>query len=176
MADRLFAVIEIGGDVPSNLIQELAETIATEDVYSAENEAKMDDPEVVRQYLLDCAQERTNPEFYNDQVAWGEFDILEDWLEEHGVDFDRTTAPSGEYNGETYAYRHETDEEFHYVHDKDRNPIIKYSRLTQWVEWLKDGQIDLVIDEIKEHIEPFPPLKSFRIVEAHKEESDENRD
>ena len=173
MADHIYATITIGGDVPYEKIKGLAEAIATEGIFEIGTGRRMTNSDDVEKYLLACAQVNKNPTFYDDQAPWGQFEDLEEWLKENDIDFDRDTEPSYEYDGETQAYRHETEEVYVYLHNASDHPVVKENVLVNWVKWLQENQIKKVINEIIKFIDPYPKLKPFKIVLVQEVSSEE---
>ncbi len=98
MSDRFPAEITIGGNIPRRLLDELAGMIASEGVsldwqYTLDNAA-------VREAIEAAAAKGETVRFTDDEACYGQFEDLENWLTNHGINFDRHGDARYEYDGE----------------------------------------------------------------------------
>ena len=98
MSDHFPGDIAIGGDIPRRLLDELAERIASEGV-SIDWQYALD-PAAVRAAIEAAAAKGQTVRFTDDEASYGQFGDLENWLTQHGIDFDRYSDARYEYDGE----------------------------------------------------------------------------
>ena len=99
MADRFPASITIGGRIPRRLLYELAGVIATQGVCADWGDRYLEKAEIARD-IRKAAEKGETVRFVNDQAVCGEFDDLESWLTDHGIDFDRHNDARYEYDSQ----------------------------------------------------------------------------
>lgn len=98
MSDRFPAEITIGGTIPRRLLDELAGMIASEGV-SLDWQYALDTA-AVRAAIEAAASKGKTVRFTDDEACFGQFDDLENWLTNRGIDFDRHGDARYEYDGE----------------------------------------------------------------------------
>lgn len=106
MSERIAAHIQIGGKVSRNVAEELCSVIATERVSLEWGEAQFS-PGSIDELLAarsDDADELHTLQLYDDEASWGEFEDLEEFLQEHKVPFVRYTEGKFEFDPEVVAY------------------------------------------------------------------------
>jgi len=80
MSDRYHACLDIGGPLPPHLLPELIGILqACGLLYGADK-------------ITSFVNEQGMLRFEDDQAAYGQFPDLEDWMAEHGVEFDRRSS------------------------------------------------------------------------------------
>jgi hypothetical protein len=98
MADCMAALIEIGGDLPRNHLEELVERI--HDSGAGFDWIDHANPEAIRTRLAAAAAEGATLDLTDDQARWGRFERLEEWLVEHSLPWRRHTSAKYEYDAE----------------------------------------------------------------------------
>jgi len=98
MSDHFPGEITIGGGIPRRLLDELAGMIASEGVgldwqYTLDKAA-------VKAAIEAAADRGETVRFTDDEACCGQFEDLENWLTNHGIDFDRHSDARYEYDGE----------------------------------------------------------------------------
>ena len=104
MSDWFPGKIEIGGDIPAELADELHEMVA----YAR---AALDwggdafRPASVGDLVAAVDPETGHLRLFDDQACYGRFEALEDWLEENGISYDRHSDAYGECEAEVVSFR-----------------------------------------------------------------------
>jgi len=107
MADYVPAWIEIGGPIPRQIIPELIDCIEG-DCLSDDYGAKPIEPKSAEDLLELAIDENGDPgtlKLYHEEAHNGEFDELEEFLEEHSIGFDRHGDGGGDFSPEIKRYR-----------------------------------------------------------------------
>ncbi len=99
MADRFPAVITIGGRIPRRLLDELAGVIADQGLCDGWGDRYLDKKKIMED-IVSAADQTLPVQYVNDQARYGEFEDLESWLTNHGIDFDRHNDARYEYDAE----------------------------------------------------------------------------
>lgn len=114
MADRMSAWIEIGGPIPASLVKELCQTIIDEGVSVGDWDCDPFDATTAAELLELCQLEpsqddgQANPgtlKLFDHEVAYGRFDGIEDFCQQHGIAFDRHSDGKYEFDPEVVQFR-----------------------------------------------------------------------
>jgi len=129
MSDRFPAKISIGGKITVSLKEELAELIESEvafaDEYCRDTITSVED---VLTALDSAVKENAPVEFSDDQARYGEF-VVEGFLRQHGIHFDRQSDAKYEYDGITLLFR--GDKEFEFYSTQDGNLLVSYDKIRE---------------------------------------------
>jgi hypothetical protein len=90
MSDRYTARLEIGGNVPKDLLDDLAQLLYEQGLEEFGSE------EEVKKELVNCANSNEIPEFSDYEASWGEMSRVEKLLKEKGIPFTRVSRGSYE--------------------------------------------------------------------------------
>jgi hypothetical protein len=107
MADYVPTWIEIGGPIPRRLVPELINCIISEslrDNFGGQRIAAANAEDL----LSDAKDAQGNPDtlkLYEESAKNGQFDQLEQFLEEHGIEFDRHCGGGAEFSPELTRFR-----------------------------------------------------------------------
>jgi len=101
MADHFPGEIHIGGPIPRAVLQKLIRTAVDEGV-SVESYGG---PDADAEGLRKAFQEGAIVHLYADQARYGMFAVLEQFLVDHRIPFDRFSEAFCEYNAEVVWYR-----------------------------------------------------------------------
>jgi len=106
MVDRYYASIRIGGPIPPDLLGQLANVIEGEGVLDRNyDDVVFDSPQELGKHIEDGRL------FFHDwQAVYGMFDMLEPFLQEHGIPYDRHSGAHHELDAEKVYYRPGMDE------------------------------------------------------------------
>ena len=99
MADRMAAEIWIGGKLPRSLLDEFPISDLTLDWDETRFDASSE------QGILSARDENGLLHFADCEIAWGEFQPLEDWLREHDIPFRRHSEGKYEHAPELVEFR-----------------------------------------------------------------------
>jgi len=165
MAEHFYGNIHIGGVIPENKLDKLVEMLEKEGVQINDIWAPQDDSGDLRAYIKHCANEGKVASFEESQAAWGKFEMLEDWLVENEIDFDRFSSQFYEFSAEYRFYRAEGNKDIYLYTSEDGDPIIGAATLDQWIQMLKKGKTEDVVTQIKHYLDPVPELKPLTILE-----------
>jgi len=97
MSNRIWAQIEIGGNIPAAKLQDLAHELSQE--CFEEGGPQKNDIDSWIQHIRDTAEQDSTLELIDSSASWGMFD-LEVWLLKNDVTFVRQCEADGEYDGE----------------------------------------------------------------------------
>jgi hypothetical protein len=95
MAERMAAEIHVGGKITPELAEELCGCICTAGVQPEYGGGHLE-PQNIEELLQ--AQDGDHLRFYDDEATWGEFADLEEFLQEHGIPFNRYSDGKYEYD------------------------------------------------------------------------------
>ncbi len=101
MADHFPGEIHIGGPIPRSLLKKLLRAAVDEGV-SVEGYGS---PDADAEALRKAFQEGAIVHLYADQARYGMFAVLEQFLVDHRIHFDRHSEAFCEYNAEVVRYR-----------------------------------------------------------------------
>jgi hypothetical protein len=104
MAERMAAEIHVGGKITPELAEELCGCLRTAGVQPEYGSGHFE-PQNASELLQ--AKDGDHLRFYDDEATWGEFADLEEFLEEHGIPFDRYSDGKYEYDCEVKRFRPE---------------------------------------------------------------------
>jgi hypothetical protein len=101
------AEIWIGGKIPASLVPDLCTAISDEGVCVEWADARVhpSGADELTQAIKANAQGVRLLWFCDDQACCGEFDVLESFLQEHGIPFDRKSAGRYEYDPQNVCFR-----------------------------------------------------------------------
>ncbi len=150
MADRMAAEIWIGGSIPESLVEEFCGTIRDEGLglnYGEESFKPQDAEELLEGTLKDSGVLRLCCE----EVAWGEFQDLEFWLQSNDIPYTRKSDGKYEHNPMVVEFRPE--EGLHeMVANKSLEPVATASSLEPVRDKLETA-MDLLRRAAKAHEE-----------------------
>lgn len=120
--DILTAEISIGGEIPATLVTGLCQAITNNGMHPA-----WGGPAIEPEGSLDLLALRVGLErllMLCDNVPWGRFDILEKFLVENKISFDRTCTGTHEYDAEIVRYRSHLNSSTLEIANADGDPIV----------------------------------------------------
>ncbi|MBN2579379.1 MAG: hypothetical protein JXB10_10340 [Pirellulales bacterium] len=102
MAERMAAEIHVGGKMTTELAEELCGFVCAAGVQPEYGGGRFEpqNPEELLQ-----AKDGDYLRFYDDEASWGEFADLEEFLQGHGIPFDRYSDGKYEYDCELKWFR-----------------------------------------------------------------------
>ena len=173
MSDRFAAQITVGGTIKRSLVEELCGVISQsgagpdwEGGCEPQNEAD----------LLELVGENGTMVLHDCQACYGQFDDLEQFLEEHEIPFDRHSEAKYEYDGELVKYRpgHGCDV---FEATQDGRVCVKVAevedivRRLDSVETLGKRELLRLVEEVRDDLRgvmamDVPPVPPFVIVEG----------
>lgn len=177
MPEVIAAHITIGGCVARELVEELCELISREDL-ALEWSGKQFEPQSAEDLLSACRTAGKRLRLFADAASWGEFDLLEPFLIEHQVPFDRHHDSKYEIDRSTLFYRTELGR-LEFLTDGSEavlcpvQPLRAVSKMLAQVRLeLKRGRspeagflIEECVEELREHLPPeIPQLPAFEII------------
>jgi hypothetical protein len=168
MADRMAAEIWLGGKLPRELLPEFPISDLRLDwdgtPFDWTTEAG----------ILAARDEEGLLHFADCEVAWGEFQELEDFLREQALPFRRHSSGKYGYLPELVEFRPDLDQELSTLATDQREPLIATSALAPVLakmaalRALSDAQVEVwqqLFDELSKLLPPtLPPLPPFEIV------------
>jgi hypothetical protein len=104
MADRMSAEIWIGGSIPESLVEEFCGVLRTESLSPDYGEASFE-PQDAEELLDGTLKDSGLLRLCDDEVAYGEFDDLETWLQEHGIPYTRRSDGKYEHDPVVVEFR-----------------------------------------------------------------------
>jgi hypothetical protein len=102
MAERMAAEIHVGGKITTELAEALCGCIRTAGVQPEYGGGRFE-PQNASELIQ--AKEGDHLRFYDDEATWGEFNDLEEFLQEHEIPFDRYSDGRYEYDCELKQFR-----------------------------------------------------------------------
>ena len=161
MGEYFPGAIELGGNIPAEMLDQLAEVISEQGCYLDDGSEAELTPAEALQLLHKADKEKTVLKLADYQASWGEFDDLEAFCNEHGIDYDRTSDAHYEYNGEMICSRG-TNDRIWFLADQEGQPAI---HLTDIQAVLDDKISDIAkLDKITKLVDPVPDLTPINIV------------
>lgn len=181
MADYVAAHITIGGHVPRRLVRELCQAIGAQGVGLAWGEWDFC-PKTAAE-LLEARREIAGAQvlqLFGDEVPYGNFEVLQDFLMDHQLSFDRWHEAKYEISCERMNYRPSLGPHFFLTNYQEEmvvaaDPLLPLADLVQRVqELLRRGGKRAAHELLRqcqtllaEHLPiAIPPLPSLEIVRA----------
>lgn len=149
--DTLTAEIKIGGEIPSILVMGLCQAIADNGM-RVECDGPAIEPEGSHD-LLALLSVAGLLSLGDNNVPWGRFDILEKFLVEYGIDFDRTCTGTHEYDAEIVRYRSYLDSPELEITNADGDPIVVAADLSSVKATLDSAKRTQSSDELFEALQ-----------------------
>ncbi len=177
MADRMSAEIWIGGAIPTSLVKDLCGYIRSEDLSLDYGEESFE-PYTAAD-LLKGTPRGGALRLCSDEVAWGAFQDLEDWLRENNIPYTRKSDGKYEHDPEVVEFRPE--EGLHEcIANKALEPVVSVEKIRKAVatlrtatEFLAGGhdqirqgasKTEAAIYQLQEALPPeLPPLPPFEV-------------
>jgi hypothetical protein len=166
MSERMAAQIEIGGDVPADLVPNLIGEIKAEGLQVGWNETPFNAKNAKE--LLALARKngkRSTLLLANHEVAWGSFDLLEAFLVKHCLAFDRRSEGKFGFDAELVQYRPGMKKPLVRMTSQNKQPVVEVRSLLPIKKAFRWGQSGLAEQLLDKLIGPkISRLKSLRIV------------
>ncbi|MBU1173464.1 MAG: hypothetical protein KKD44_28185 [Proteobacteria bacterium] len=137
MGDRCYAQLTIGGEIPEELLDELAQELKDDDLMNKEDKLSH---YLSNDYLC----------FEDHEVNYGKFDIQE-WLEKNEIEYDNDYGPGGEYGEGLDAYR-KGGRRYKAVKIQGSGIALEVNSIHRIIEMLKDKD-NLTYASLKEEID-----------------------
>ncbi len=183
MSEYMAAEIHIGGKIRRSVAAALGEVIAASGAGLDWGESGFD-PAGPDELIASCSADEGGPlllRLRDDQVRWGEFDALEEFLQEHGVPYCRFSEGKYEYDAEAQAF-HPDCGLCCWLTDHQREPLVRVFELTPLVDRLTklpetiraDGgepaavlaELEEICNGLRDALPPaVPALETFEVIE-----------
>jgi hypothetical protein len=161
MADRMAARIEIGGDVPEQLVDELVSLIV--DSGAGFEWGERTDEEETRA-AIEAAVAGSEPlALTDDEATWGRFEPLEDWLIEQRIPWRRHSSAKYEYDAEIVWFLPGMEEPETVAANEDANVLVPLDDLRGLLERCSGAAVETALRDIVAANTP-PDLPPLRIV------------
>ena len=175
MPEMIAAHITIGGQARNDLVADLCALIAQEDL-ALDWDGKQFSPRTAKELLAARQTEGMRIQLFADAASWGQFELLEQFLIEHQIPFDRHHDAKYEIASTTLFYRPEFGCQ-EYLTDANEKVVCPArplrglaTSLKQVREQLRGGEIAAAeqliaacIDQLDAHmpteVPPLPPLE-----------------
>jgi hypothetical protein len=159
------AQLEIGGDVPANLVPELIDEIKAQGVKVGWNETAFNAKNAKELLALARRNGKRSPLLLADHEAtWGSFDLLEAFLAQHAIAFDRRSEGKYGFDAELVQYRPGMKKPLIRMTSQDQKPVIEVRALLPIKKAFRWGQCGLAEQLLDKLIGPkIPSLKALRI-------------
>ena len=135
MSDRLSAKLHLGGRVAAALVPGLCAAIRDQNVGLAWGDSGFR-PQTAADLLETCTGHKGRRwlRLYDDELPWGAFATVENFLQRHRIAYDRFTLPKDAYPPTVFAFRTETGV-LELETTADHDPIVPAKRLAG-LEWI----------------------------------------
>jgi len=164
MADRFAGQINIGGKIPAELKDNLAELIFAEVTYLGTGcSEEIGAVEAVYKQFDSAASMNLPVRFSDDQARYGEFPDLEAFLRKHNIHFDRQSDARYEYDGETVIFR--GDKEWTFNSTQNGELLVSYDKIREALEIVSAGDLAKCLNAIQEIAPDYPVLEPLEFVE-----------
>ena len=171
MSDRMPAEMEIGGNLPRSLVDDLLGAIANQGATINWDACPTSHGELVA-----AAADRGGHLFLcKDEASYGAMEELEDFCREHGLPFNRSSDAKYEYDGETIMFRPGLEDRL-FNSTQDGHLLVSAEALEQALAAAGDGNATAAAEELREVMgRNVPPLPPFRIVDDEEQSDDSVR-
>ncbi len=168
MADYVPAWIEIGGQIPRELVPELLACIQREVLCDDFGGSKITATSADELFVL-AQDEEGNPstlKLYDEGAHNGQFDQLESFLEQRGVAFDRHSDAGDEFSSELLRFRPGWSAPTTTLKDALGREMIPTEYVLEALQMLRAGKSDEAIKHLAELAnECVPPLEPLSFLD-----------
>lgn len=162
MADYFWGEIEIGGPVPLRLVQGLLSAIGQVDRGRTGTPFTATDPAT----LLEQLDEDTGYlHLTNEQARYGQFEELEEFLQKHGIGYDRRSSGKHEFTPEEARFRPGMKGTVVRLMTHDELPVVDWLKVDEARQLLQAGKVEAASAKLRDVLGPdVPKLAPFEIV------------